>query len=198
MRVNRTVGRICIAGAVCASLVVFGCSSAMKVRADSGTTTETGGAAAPRGQGSGTGGSTSSDGNEADGNEADGNEADGNEADGTGAAAEAAAAPDGRVRPQSNCAADADCGPGGRCSPSQTKVLCYCPVTALCDDSSRCTAGNVQVPCACGDACGHGNFCHTPHDACSDDSDCSEGSCNYDWVEGLWSCSICWPHSIVP
>jgi hypothetical protein len=66
--------------------------------------------------------------------------------------------------------------------------------TALCDGTSKCYAGQAEVPCSCGDACGHGYFCHTPRDTCIDDSDCgNQGVCNYDTVNKMWSCSLCWP-----
>jgi hypothetical protein len=98
----------------------------------------------------------------------------------------------------SNCRNDIDCGPGGSCSPSQNGVLCFCPSTALCGPDDQCMAGNTPVSCACGDSCGHGYFCHTPDDTCVDDSDCrNQDTCNYDRLNKLWSCSYCWPHSIV-
>jgi hypothetical protein len=95
-----------------------------------------------------------------------------------------------------NCRIDADCGPAGFCSPSQVGHSCSCPSPALCptDGSTRCTAGNTPVPCACGNACGHGYYCHTKDDACLDDSDCAANStCNYDTVEHRWTCATCWP-----
>jgi hypothetical protein len=56
------------------------------------------------------------------------------------------------------------------------------------------SSGWQEVPCECGDACGHGYFCHTPRDTCIDDSDCGgDGTCNYDTVNKVWSCSLCWP-----
>lgn len=94
----------------------------------------------------------------------------------------------------SNCRVDSDCGPCGYCSPTQVNVLCFCPSEALCDGKAHCYAGQAEVPCACGDACGHGYFCHTPSDTCIDDSDCGgQGTCNYDTVNKQWSCSTCWP-----
>ena len=93
-----------------------------------------------------------------------------------------------------NCRVDSDCGPCGFCSPTQIDTLCGCPSTALCDGTAKCYAGQTEVPCSCGDACGHGYFCHTSRDSCIDDSDCDEGdSCNYDTINKMWSCSFCWP-----
>jgi hypothetical protein len=95
---------------------------------------------------------------------------------------------------ESNCRVDADCGPGGFCSPSVVAGLCDCPSTDLCDATTMCTADGMKVPCACGDACGHGYFCHTPHDTCLDDADCADqGTCNYDRLKNNWACAICWP-----
>lgn len=93
----------------------------------------------------------------------------------------------------SNCAVDLDCGPGGYCSPSALE-LCGCLSTALCGDSGGCYAGGQEVPCACGDACGHGYFCHTPRDTCVNDSDCPPGrSCYYNRLEQRWDCEFCLP-----
>jgi hypothetical protein len=87
------------------------------------------------------------------------------------------------------CRIDADCGPGGYCSPSQVGVLCVCPSPALCDPGP-CGSGS----CACGDACGHAYYCHTSRDACIDDSDCGpEATCNYDKLEKRWTCAFCRP-----
>jgi hypothetical protein len=105
-------------------------------------------------------------------------------------------AADHRAAPESNCATNADCPRGFRCSPSQLIANCFCPVTALCDDSGQCFIGTTPAPCVCGDACGHGYFCHTANDTCNDDADCTQGTCNYNWVDESWSCSDCWPHSI--
>jgi hypothetical protein len=98
----------------------------------------------------------------------------------------------------SNCRVDSDCGPCGYCSPSQVNVFCFCPSTALCKDGGGgcyegTSTGWKEVPCSCGDACGHGYFCHTPNDSCVDDSDCKQGTCNFDTQEKRWSCSSCWP-----
>jgi len=62
---------------------------------------------------------------------------------------------------RSHCTVDADCGPGGYCSPSEL-----------------------------GGWCGVTYFCHTADDACVNDSDCAEGSggCNYDASQGHWVC----------
>jgi hypothetical protein len=94
----------------------------------------------------------------------------------------------------SNCRIDSDCGPGGFCSPSVVDNFCDCPSTALCGPDVHCWAGNTPVPCSCGDGCGHGYYCHTPNDTCLDDSDCvGQGTCNYDRLNNLWFCAICWP-----
>jgi hypothetical protein len=97
----------------------------------------------------------------------------------------------------SNCRVDADCGPGGYCSPSQVNVFCFCLSPALCDkDSGYCCIGTDCSPdyCACGDACGHGYYCHTLADDCVDDGDCETGdSCNYDTVVKRWTCGWCMP-----
>jgi hypothetical protein len=94
----------------------------------------------------------------------------------------------------SNCRVDADCGPGGFCSPSVVNPFCACLSPALCDSSSHCYAGDKEVPCSCGDACGHGYYCHTGQDQCLDDEDCGAGqTCNYDRLEDRWTCSTCWP-----
>ena len=94
----------------------------------------------------------------------------------------------------SNCAVDTDCGPGGYCSPSLVNNLCSCESTALCPDSgTTCTANGVAVLCACGDGCAHGYFCRTPCDTCVDDSDCGNGTCNYDSLDHRWECEYCWP-----
>jgi hypothetical protein len=95
-----------------------------------------------------------------------------------------------------NCRVDADCGAGGYCSPSQTDFACSCPSTALCEPTKPgegCFVNNVQVSCLCGDSCGHGYFCHTPTDTCTDDSDCSDGTCSYDRTKDRWSCAACIP-----
>jgi hypothetical protein len=97
----------------------------------------------------------------------------------------------------SDCRVDADCGPGGFCSPSVVEGACDCLDAALCDPSEhlRCTVDGMDVPCECGDACGHGYFCHTPDDACLDDADCAGkgGTCNFDRLRHRWTCSFCSP-----
>jgi hypothetical protein len=95
----------------------------------------------------------------------------------------------------SDCRVDADCGPGGFCSPSVVGAFCQCQGSpALCDASARCYVGATETPCLCGDNCGHGYYCHTPADACTDDEDCAaDETCNYDRVLGRWTCSVCWP-----
>jgi hypothetical protein len=88
-----------------------------------------------------------------------------------------------------NCRVDADCGEGGYCSPSLLNQSCFCPSAALCGADTSCSPG----PCMCGDSCGHGYFCHSQKDTCLDDSDCADGSCNYDSVEKRWACARCLP-----
>ncbi len=68
-----------------------------------------------------------------------------------------------------NCRIDTDCGPGGYCSPSAT-------------------------PADCGDGLA-GYYCHTPMDACIDDSDCPPSStnpgipgCTYSLADARWEC----------
>jgi hypothetical protein len=57
------------------------------------------------------------------------------------------------------CRVDADCGPGGYCSPSEV-------------------CGFVQ-----------GHYCHGPTDTCIDDGDCPARSfCNYDAAMSAWGC----------
>ncbi len=98
-----------------------------------------------------------------------------------------------------NCRVDADCGPGGSCSPSQVDNFCFCPATALCGPDvacSTCAPGGpcMSVPCACGDSCGHAYFCHTRQDDCVDDSDCTNSdTCNYDTLSNRWTCGWCIP-----
>jgi hypothetical protein len=94
-----------------------------------------------------------------------------------------------------NCRVDADCGPGGYCSPSQIENFCFCPSPALCPDGgTHCYAGQTEVPCSCGDSCGHSYYCHTASDGCVDDGDCPAGeTCNYDTVSARWDCATCWP-----
>jgi hypothetical protein len=71
-----------------------------------------------------------------------------------------------------NCAVDSDCGPGGYCSPGSLEGICEHP----------------------------SYFCHTPKDACTDDSDCppmASGvaqTCNYDSQTGHFGCGFpCFP-----
>jgi hypothetical protein len=61
---------------------------------------------------------------------------------------------------------DADCGPGGSCSPGGFSDFCFTPVY----------------------------FCHTTKDTCVDNSDCPRSgtgypqSCNYDPANGHFAC----------
>jgi hypothetical protein len=66
----------------------------------------------------------------------------------------------------SNCRVDADCGPGGFCSPSV---------------ASQCGPG-------AGDFC-LGYYCHTPKDTCTNDADCGAAkACIYSYSASAWQC----------
>lgn len=66
----------------------------------------------------------------------------------------------------SGCRVDADCGPGGYCSPSVSSMGC----------------GGLG-----------GYYCHTAKDQCIDDSDCQDGgfgmACEYSSANGRWQCA---------
>lgn len=64
-----------------------------------------------------------------------------------------------------NCRVDADCGAGGYCSPSFSLM-------------------------GCGGLAGY--YCHTPKDACINDSDCgaNDNVCVYDAAAGYWECKM--------
>jgi hypothetical protein len=65
-----------------------------------------------------------------------------------------------------NCHIDANCGPGGYCSPSYG------------------TQG-------CGGLAGY--YCHTPTDQCIDDTDCTDGGysvCAYSSATNRWECQL--------
>jgi hypothetical protein len=66
-----------------------------------------------------------------------------------------------------NCRVDADCGSNGYCSPSYA----------------------IQ---GCGSLGGY--YCHTPTDACTDDSDCASSQgpalCVYTAPAGRWTCQM--------
>jgi hypothetical protein len=62
-----------------------------------------------------------------------------------------------------NCRVDADCGPGGYCSPS----------------FGSCGAFGGVV----------GYYCHTAHDKCIDDADCSI-DCRFDPMTNVWACGM--------
>ena len=66
----------------------------------------------------------------------------------------------------SNCRVDADCGPGGFCSPS---VASQCgPNLDLC----------------------LGYYCHTSRDQCTNDADCDVAqACIYSYSAGFWKCT---------
>ena len=99
----------------------------------------------------------------------------------------------------SNCLIDADCGPGGSCSPSLlgSSIDCVCVHQSFCQpDGGGCFETGPDgvtkaVPCSCDGTCGHGYFCHTPKDSCLDDSDCAPGTgtCNFDLTSKLWMCT---------
>jgi hypothetical protein len=73
---------------------------------------------------------------------------------------------DGNACVPGNCRVDADCGAGGYCSPSFS-------------------------PNNCGSLGGY--YCHTPHDACVNDSDCfgtgGPAVCVYSATSGSWQCT---------
>jgi hypothetical protein len=75
---------------------------------------------------------------------------------------------------QSYCRIDADCGPDGYCSPSLLSLV-QNDGYSICDDGTT------------------GHFCHTPNDLCTDDSDCNQGTCNFDLKSQSWSCGLCLP-----
>jgi len=71
---------------------------------------------------------------------------------------------------KSNCRVDADCGPGGYCSPSESSdAVCYQTLSAY--------------------------FCHTAQDECTDDTDCTMGTpCSFDPGAAHWKCeTLCLP-----
>lgn len=79
---------------------------------------------------------------------------------------EGAAFDDGNVCLGGNCRTNADCGPGGYCSPTFGGCGNYTGVEAY--------------------------FCHTPEDECIDDADCQDqpqGYCAFAPERGLWACS---------
>jgi len=75
---------------------------------------------------------------------------------------------------QSNCRIDADCGPDGYCSPSLLDLV----------------QNNGYAAC---EGLATGYFCHTQDDHCTDDSDCNQGTCNFDLTSQSWSCGLCYP-----
>lgn len=71
-----------------------------------------------------------------------------------------------------NCQVDADCGPGGYCSPTRSGTTVFQRANII-------------------DAAGY--YCHTAMDTCVDDSDCVQmatwGShCAYDLGKAAWTC----------
>ena len=95
----------------------------------------------------------------------------------------------------SNCRVDADCGPGGFCSPSLVGSPCQCISEIFCqaDSGSSCSVTENGVTkstaCSCDGNCGHGYFCHTSKDSCVDDNDCAGGTCNFDLTSQRWMCT---------
>jgi hypothetical protein len=69
-----------------------------------------------------------------------------------------------RCMPTTTCRVDADCGAGGYCSPSQGPNSCFSLV---------------------------GYYCHTPNDACTNDSDCYSGgqTCMWSPDNRRWECT---------
>ena len=94
------------------------------------------------------------------------------------------------------CLSDADCKSGGPC-------VCRASLVG----ANTCLAGNCRIDADCGPggscspsydfACGHytgiiGYFCHTPKDACVDDTDCAAsvgGECRHNPATGTWACA---------
>lgn len=100
-----------------------------------------------------------------------------------------------------NCRTDADCGPGGFCSPSLVDAgFCACPTEDLCVDAGDGTGCFVSydggppmaVHCLCGNTCAApGWYCHTPCDECASDEDCTLGMrCLVDAREHRWACRV--------
>lgn len=96
----------------------------------------------------------------------------------------------------SNCRVDADCGPGGFCSPSMLGGLLFCDSYSFCpsDGGGSCSETGPDgvtkaVACECPGNCGQGYFCHTPKDRCRDDGDCAMGSCIFDLTSQSWMCA---------
>jgi len=207
MKLVRTAPAVGIVTALCACVGAVGCQSGLTGWTDSGQALTGGDAPTSADSTDGDGSESAAevsapgDGSTNDGASKDGNTgADSSDAGldgGVASARDAAPVIDGGVARLSNCTVDSDCGPGRRCSPSQLNSICFCPISALCDDSTECRIGSTPVPCVCGDACGHGYFCHTERDTCNDDSDCTQSTCNYNWVDESWGCSDCWPSSII-
>jgi hypothetical protein len=94
------------------------------------------------------------------------------------------------------CANDSDC---------PTHEPCQCRLLASATGPNSCMTGSkCRVDSDCGtdgycslspqpcslpfDSC-EAYFCHTPRDKCTDDVDCDSGRCNYDTVNGYWSCA---------
>jgi hypothetical protein len=93
------------------------------------------------------------------------------------------------------CATDADCDPGivCLCSPNDSA---HCLYAGTCQTDADCRGGAVGY-CSPGygrDCGGYhsysGFYCHTPWDACFEDSDCTGSDfCSYNVVNGGWECT---------
>lgn len=91
---------------------------------------------------------------------------------------------------EAQCAADADCGPGARCTCGHTALVC---VDADCFDNADC---GPDGQCLKDDPCGSGVGpfrCWTPADECKTNDDClASGTgaiCSHDPSQGGWVCS---------
>jgi hypothetical protein len=96
------------------------------------------------------------------------------------------------------CFSDSECGARVPCScrPSASSSDPNgCVMGSTCAVDSDCGSGGYCSPSAAGEWCGATYHCHTPCDACLDDSDCPQGvGCNFHWTLGYWSCGdVCGP-----
>jgi hypothetical protein len=93
------------------------------------------------------------------------------------------------------CAADSSCPTGQTCACHDTPYVYggnHC-VTGDCRVDADCGVGGYCSPSiglsSCGDIGGY--YCHTPSDACVDDSDCSSFEvCAYDTGAKHWACAM--------
>jgi hypothetical protein len=95
------------------------------------------------------------------------------------------------------CSTDTDCPTG---------QLCACHGAAFSDGAGNtCTPGNCRVDADCGangycspstasESCGglQGYYCHTPNDACVNDSDCGSElqDCEWSSEDSRWECKM--------